>query len=73
MIALRKQYAAIFIQLATEATISGMPINRPIWWIDPLDEEAMKIDSGNNKFDAIDVHSFYIFDQKIPGDSLLSI
>ena len=49
MIALRNRYAPLIINLAKEATTSGEPINRPIWWIDPYDDEAMKIDSGNLK------------------------
>ena len=47
MIALRNSYSSLIVDLAREATITGVPINRPIWWIDPTDKEAMKIDSGN--------------------------
>ena len=47
MVALRKEYSSLIISLAKEAATTGEPINRPIWWIDPSDEEAMKIDSGN--------------------------
>ena len=32
MTALHAQYAPLIIQLANEATVSGAPINRPIWW-----------------------------------------
>ena len=49
MVALRKEYSSLIISLAKEAATIGEPINRPIWWIDPSDEEAMKIDSGNLK------------------------
>ena len=46
MIALRNKYSSLIVDLAKEATITGAPINRPIWWIDPTNKEAMKIDSG---------------------------
>ena len=46
MIALRNKYSSLIVDLAKEAAITGAPINRPIWWIDPTNKEAMKIDSG---------------------------
>ena len=46
MINLRNQYSSLIVDLAREAVSTGEPIIRPIWWIDPSDEEAMKIDSG---------------------------
>ena len=47
MIAIRNKYSSLIVNLANEAVITGAPINRPIWWIDPTDKEAMKIDSGS--------------------------
>ena len=48
MTALHVQYADTIISLARESTINGYPINRPLWWIDPLDPVALSIDSGTN-------------------------
>ena len=47
MINLRSQYSSLIVDLAKEAVSTGEPIIRPIWWIDPSDDEAMKIDSGD--------------------------
>ncbi|KAK2724962.1 hypothetical protein QYM36_001421 [Artemia franciscana] len=44
--ALHNQYGEYIVSLAQEASTSGIPINRPIWWIDPLDTEAQKIEDG---------------------------
>lgn len=46
MAALHAQYAPTIIQLANQATISGEPINRPVWWISPEDEVALNVDTG---------------------------
>ncbi len=46
MTALHVQYSSTIISLARQATVNGWPINRPLWWIDPLDSEALAIDSG---------------------------
>ena len=46
MTALHANYAAKIIELAENSVASGEPINRPIWWIDPTDQEALAIDSG---------------------------
>ena len=46
MTALHAAYAPMIIELANNATTSGEPINRPVWWIDPKDEEALNIDDG---------------------------
>ena len=40
-IQLHEQLAPLFIKLAEEATITGYPIVRPIWWIDPDSEDAL--------------------------------
>ena len=44
--ALHADYAAKIIELAENSVASGEPINRPIWWLDPTDQEALVIDSG---------------------------
>jgi alpha-glucosidase (family GH31 glycosyl hydrolase) len=31
---------------AEEAVISGTPINRPLWWVDPQDPLTFDIDDG---------------------------
>ena len=46
MTALHADYAAKIIELAENSVASGEPINRPIWWLDPTDQEALAIDSG---------------------------
>lgn len=33
-----------------KAVASGEPINMPIWWVDPLNTEAHKINDGKNKY-----------------------
>jgi alpha-glucosidase (family GH31 glycosyl hydrolase) len=49
MIALRVKYAPEIIALAKDATLTGEPINRPIWWLDPTDEIAHGIETGTPK------------------------
>ena len=46
-IGIHEDLAPLIIELAHESTKSGTPINRPIWWIDPNDEVALDIDSGD--------------------------
>lgn len=64
MTALHYQYAPMIIALAKQATIDGTPINRPLWWIDPLDPVALTIDSGklceNRVIDTFDKALFFI-------------
>ncbi|ELU07811.1 hypothetical protein CAPTEDRAFT_103368 [Capitella teleta] len=43
--ALHEQYADLIVQLAKEATQTGAPICRPLWWIAPKDETALTISS----------------------------
>lgn len=50
MVALHAEYADTIISLAEQSTVTGFPINRPLWWIDPLDPVAQTIDSGENIF-----------------------
>ena len=45
MLEIRSQYADWLVELAEDAVMTGAPINRPIWWVDPKDQEALKIDS----------------------------
>ena len=47
MIELRERYSDVMIELFKQATVTGEPINRPIWWIDPYDVEAFNIEDGN--------------------------
>lgn len=42
---LHERYADKIIALAEEATRTGAPIIRALWWIAPLDEEALRIDT----------------------------
>ena len=35
----------LIAKLSFSATATGLPINRPIWWLDPQDEVALGIDS----------------------------
>lgn len=45
MMSLRRNVSDAIIQSALEATQNGAPIIRPIWWMDPDDPVAQKIDS----------------------------
>ncbi|CAG0878569.1 unnamed protein product [Darwinula stevensoni] len=45
MVELHATYADTMIALAREATTTGHPINRPLWWVDPTDPETFTIDS----------------------------
>ena len=47
MTALHASYAPLIVELANNATTSGEPINRPVWWIDPKDTEALSMDDGD--------------------------
>ncbi|KAK3583844.1 hypothetical protein CHS0354_022889 [Potamilus streckersoni] len=42
---LHEQYADDIINLARECVITGAPIVRPLWWVDPDDEVALTCDS----------------------------
>jgi alpha-glucosidase (family GH31 glycosyl hydrolase) len=42
---LHEQYAQLMIDLGREATRTGAPIVRPLWWIAPRDPVAQEIDS----------------------------
>ena len=57
MALLHEQYAPTIIQLANDAVTTGEPINRPIWWVSPDDEEAYAIDSGILIFNWVDASS----------------
>ena len=46
MTLLHERYADKIISLAKQSTVDGSPVNRPLWWIDPLDPIAQVIDSG---------------------------
>lgn len=41
---IREQYIAKIIELGEESVITGSPIIRPLWWIAPLDEQALITD-----------------------------
>lgn len=45
MINLHEEYSSLIIELAHNATRTGHPIIRPLWWCAPRDEVAMTIDS----------------------------
>ena len=47
MTALHASYAPLIVELANNAATSGEPINRPVWWIDPKDTEALSMDDGD--------------------------
>ena len=38
---LHEEHAPTILALAKQATEDGSPINRPVWWIDPTDQEAL--------------------------------
>jgi alpha-glucosidase (family GH31 glycosyl hydrolase) len=45
MCALHEKYSDMIVKLAQEATETGAPICRPVWWIAPTDETALTISS----------------------------
>jgi len=45
MLQLRQRYVDLIVQLARDATQSGSPIIRPLWWLAPNDEVAQNIDN----------------------------
>jgi alpha-glucosidase (family GH31 glycosyl hydrolase) len=45
---LHYQYSDKIIQLARQKVEDGTPINLPLWWLDPTDAEALRIDSGES-------------------------
>ncbi|XP_035829387.1 myogenesis-regulating glycosidase [Aplysia californica] len=40
-LAIREQYVSRILQLAQECVETGNPIIRPLWWVAPLDEQAL--------------------------------
>jgi hypothetical protein len=45
---LHYQYSDKILELARQKVADGTPINLPLWWLDPTDEEALRIDSGES-------------------------
>jgi alpha-glucosidase (family GH31 glycosyl hydrolase) len=44
MLKIHEQYTPLLIELAKNATITGEPILRPVWWVAPNDEKTYAID-----------------------------
>ncbi|XP_071109181.1 myogenesis-regulating glycosidase-like [Haliotis cracherodii] len=44
MVQLHAKYADKIIGLANDSITTGYPINRPLWWIAPMDEAALTVD-----------------------------
>jgi len=44
MLQLRRRYSDLIVQLGRDATGSGSPIVRPLWWLAPGDEVALGVD-----------------------------
>ncbi|PNF32421.1 hypothetical protein B7P43_G04891 [Cryptotermes secundus] len=42
------QFSDKILKLAKKKVADGTPINLPLWWLDPSDEEALTIDSGKS-------------------------
>ena len=45
MLTLHEHYSDVIIQLAREASCTGAPIIRPLWWVAVQDEDALRSDS----------------------------
>lgn len=45
---LHYQYSDKILELARKKVSDGTPVNLPLWWLDPTDEEALTIDSGES-------------------------
>lgn len=43
---LRSNYTDTIVELMRNSVSKGSPINPPVWWIDPTDSQAHKIDDG---------------------------
>lgn len=54
------QYSDKIVKLAKKKVADGTPINLPLWWLDPTDEEALTIDSGKLHGQSLDM--FVILD-----------
>ncbi len=61
MTSLHYEYSSLIISLAREATITGYPINRPIWWIDPTDPVAQTVDTRNATINLISIWVYRCF------------
>ena len=44
MTRLHAQYSPLILALARDSQHSGVPINRPVWWLDPTDQTALGLD-----------------------------
>ncbi|KAJ4441066.1 hypothetical protein ANN_10916 [Periplaneta americana] len=44
---LHYQYSDKILELARKKVADGTPINLPLWWLDPTDEETLTIDSAD--------------------------
>ena len=60
---LHAQYADKIIAAMKKNVADGSPVNPPIWWIDPLDKDALKEDTGEFSITActrqLILHTFY--------------
>ncbi|XP_059158890.1 myogenesis-regulating glycosidase-like isoform X2 [Physella acuta] len=45
LVKLHEDYADKIIELAENARKTGEPINRPLWWLDPYDDQALSTDT----------------------------
>lgn len=45
---LHDQYTDKIIAAMKRNVQDGIPVNPPIWWLDPTDEEALKEDTGGH-------------------------
>lgn len=43
---LHEEFSDYILQRMRLTVAEGIPVNPPIWWLDPDDEEALKIDDG---------------------------
>lgn len=53
VIRIREKYADHILRAAREAVETGNPINRPLFWVDPTDEETFTIDDGKVNSDIV--------------------
>ncbi|XP_049822217.1 SITS-binding protein-like [Aethina tumida] len=40
---LHSEYSGEILKAMNESIVNGTPVNAPIWWIDPLDKDALKV------------------------------
>jgi hypothetical protein len=46
---LHEEYADEILNAMNNSITDGTPVNPPIWWVDPTNADALKVDDGKLK------------------------